>query len=153
MKFPWTSKLLGLSILLFSLQSNGQNTVSVKKTSTTIEAIYKSLSSETKLNQYYCFKKSGYVYYFSSNLKEKKIIRNCQEQQWLQLNSSVGKYFYYQDSIRISPITYSMYGEETISDFFYIATTDSAGINVSAKGKEEEKKFILLFPNSLIIQK
>ena len=153
MKFPWTSKLLGLSILLFSLQSNGQNTVSVKKTSTTIEAIYKSLSSETKLNQYYCFKKSGYVYYFSSNLKEKKIIRNCQEQQWLQLNSSVGKYLYYQDSIRISPITYSMYGEETISDFFYIATTDSAGINVSAKGKEEEKKFILLFPNSLIIQK
>mgnify|MGYP000872368061 FL=1 len=153
MKFPWTSKLLGLSILLFSLQSNGQNTVSVKKTSTTIEAIYKSLSSETKLNQYYCFKKSGYVYYFSSNLKEKKIISNCQGQQWLQLNSSVGKYFYYQDSIRISPITYSMYGEETISDFFYIATTDSAGINVSAKGKEEEKKFILLFPNSLIIQK
>ena len=151
MKFPWTSKLLGLSILLFSLQSNGQNTVSVKKTSTTIEAIYKSLSSETKLNQYYCFKKSGYVYYFSSNLKEKKIISNCQGQQWLQLNSSVGKYFYYQDSIRISPITYSMYGEETISDFFYIATTDSAGINVSAKGKEEEKKFILLFPNSLII--
>ena len=153
MKLPWTSKLLGLSILLFSLQSNGQNTVSVKKTSTTIEAIYKSLSSETKLNQYYCFKKSGYVYYFSSNLKEKKIISNCQGQQWLQLNSSVGKYFYYQDSIRISPITYSMYGEETISDFFYIATTDSAGINVSAKGKEEEKKFILLFPNSLIIQK
>ena len=153
MKFPWTSKLLGLSILLFSLQSNGQNTVSVKKTSTTIEAIYKSLSSETKLNQYYCFKKSGYVYYFSSNLKEKKIISNCQGQQWLQLNSSVGKYFYYQDSIRISPITYSMYGEETISDFFYIATTDSAGINVSAKAKEEEKKFILLFPNSLIIQK
>ncbi len=153
MKFPWTSKLLGLSILLFSLQSNGQNTVSVKKTSTTIEAIYKSLSSETKLNQYYCFKKSGYVYYFSSNLKEKKIISNCQGQQWLQLNSSVGKYFYYQDSIRISPITYSMYGEETISDFFYIATTDSAGINVSAKGKEEEKKFILLFPNSIISKK
>ena len=153
MKLPWTSKLLGLSILLFSLQSNGQNTVSVKKTSTTIEAIYKSLSSETKLNQYYCFKKSGYVYYFSSNLKEKKIISNCQGQQWLQLNSSVGKYFYYQDSIRISPITYSMYGEETISDFFYIATTDSAGINVSAKGKEEKKKFNLLFPNSLIIQK
>ena len=146
MKLPWTSKLLGLSILLFSLQSNGQNTVSVKKTSTTIEAIYKSLSSETKLNQYYCFKKSGYVYYFSSNLKEKKIIRNCQEQQWLQLNSSVGKYLYYQDSIRISPITYSMYGEETISDFFYIATTDSAGINVSAEGAEEKKKFNLLFP-------
>ena len=146
MKFPWTSKLLGLSILLFSLQSNGQNTVSVKKTSTTIEAIYKSLSSETKLNQYYCFKKSGYVYYFSSNLKEKKIISNCQGQQWLQLNSSVGKYFYYQDSIRISPITYSMYGEETISDFFYIATTDSAGINVSAKGKEEEKEVYSSFP-------
>ena len=153
MKFPWTSKLLGLSILLFSLQSNGQNTVSVKKTSTTIEAIYKSLSSETKLNQYYCFKKSGYVYYFSSNLKEKKIISNCQGQQWLQLNSSVGKYFYYQDSIRISPITYSMYGEETISDFFYIATTDSAGINVSAKGKEEKKKFNLLFPNLILSKK
>ena len=153
MKFPWTSKLLVFFILLFSLQVCGQNTISVKKSLTTIEAIFKSLSSETKLNQYYCFKKSGYVYYFSSNLKEKKIISNCQGQQWLQLNSSVGKYFYYQDSIRISPITYSMYGEETISDFFYIATTDSAGINVSAKGKEEEKKFILLFPNSLIIQK
>ena len=87
------------------------------------------------------------------SIKEKKIIRNCQGQQWLKLNSSLGKYFYYQDSIRISPITYSIYGEETISDFFYIATTDSAGINVSAKGKEEEKKFILLFPNSIISKK
>ena len=153
MKFPWTSKLLVFFILLFSLQVCGQNTISVKKTSTTIEDIYKSSSSETKLNQYYCFKKSGYVYFFSSNLKEKKIIKNCQGQQWLKLYSSVGKYFYYQDSIRISPITYSIYGEETISDFFYIATTDSAGINVSAKGKEEEKKFILLFPNSIISKK
>jgi hypothetical protein len=153
MKLSWTLKLFSFSILLFSLQLNGQNTVSVKKTSTTIEAIYKSSSSETKLNQYYCFKKSGYVYYFSSNLKEKKIIKNCQGQQWLKLNSSVGKYFYYQDSIRISPITYSMYGEETISDFFYVATLDSAGINVSAMDKEEKKKFNLVFPNSLIIQK
>ena len=153
MKLSWTLKLFSFSILLFSLQLNGQNTVSVKKTSTTIEAIYKSLSSETKLNQYYCFKKSGYVYYFTSRLKEKKIIRNCQGQQWLKLNSSIGKYFYYQDSIRISPITYSMYGEETISDFFYVATLDSAGINVSAMDKEEKKKFNLVFPNSLIIQK
>ena len=153
MKLSWTLKLFSFSILLFSLQLNGQNTVSVKKTSTTIEAIYKSSSSETKLNQYYCFKKSGYVYYFTSRLKEKKIIRNCQGQQWLKLNSSVGKYFYYQDSIRISPITYSMYGEETISDFFYVATLDSAGINVSAMDKEEKKKFNLVFPNSLIIQK
>ena len=153
MKLPWTSKLLVFSIILFSLPIYGQNTISVKKTSTTIEAIFKSSYSETKLNQYYCFKKSGYVYYFTSSLKEKRIIRNCQGQQWLKLNSSIGKYFYYQDSIRISPITYSMYGEETISDFFYIATPDSAGINVSAKGKEEEKKFILLFPNSIISKK
>ena len=153
MKLSWTLKLFSFSILLFSLQISGQNTVSVKKTSTTIEAIYKSSSSETKLNQYYCFKKSGYVYYFTSRLKEKKIIRNCQGQQWLKLNSSLGKYFYYQDSIRISPITYSMYGEETISDFFYVATLDSAGINVSAMDKEEKKKFNLVFPNSLIIQK
>ena len=153
MKLSWTLKLFSFSILLFSLQLNGQNTVSVKKTSTTIEAIYKSSSSETKLNQYYCFKKSGYVYYFTSSLKEKRIISNCQGQQWLKLNSSIGKYFYYQDSIRISPITYSMYGEETISDFFYVAKPDSAGINVSAMGKEEEKKFILLFPNSIISKK
>ena len=46
-----------------------------------------------------------------------------------------------------------MYGEETISDFFYVATLDSAGINVSAMDKEEKKKFNLVFPNSLIIQK
>jgi hypothetical protein len=153
MKLPWTSKLLVFSIILFSLPIYGQNTISVKKTSTTIEAIFKSSHSETKLNQYYCFKKSGYVYYFTSSLKEKKIIRNCQGQQWLKLNSSIGKYFYYQDSIRISPITYSIYGEETISDFFYIAAPDSAGLNVSAMGKEEKKKFNLLFPNPLIIQK
>lgn len=153
MRLPWTSKLLVFSILLFSLPIYGQNTISVKKTSTAIAAIYKSSSNETKLNQYYCFKKSGYVYYFTSSLKEKKIIRNCQGQQWLKLNSSIGKYFYYQDSIRISPITYSMYSEETISDFFYIAIPDSTGINVSAMGKEEKKKFNLLFPDSLIIQK
>jgi len=153
MKLPWTSKLLSFSIILFSLPIYGQNTISVNKKSTTIAAIYKSSSSETKLNQYYCFKKSGYVYYFTSSLKEKKIIRNCQGQQWLKLNSSIGKYFYYQDSIRISPITYSIYNEETISDFFYIATLDSAGINVSAMGKEEKKEFNLLFPNPLIIQK
>jgi hypothetical protein len=153
MKLPWTSKLLVFSIILFSLPIYGQNTISVKKTSTTIEAIFKSSHSETKLNQYYCFKKSGYVYYFTSSLKEKKIIRNCQGQQWLKLNSSIGKYFYYQDSIRISPITYSIYGEETISDFFYIAAPDSAGLNVFAMGKEEKKKFNLLFPNPLIIQK
>ena len=153
MKPSWIYKLLSFYFILFSLQVYGQNTISVKKTPTTIEAIYKSSSSEKKLNQYYCFKKSGYVYYFTSSLKEKKIIRNCQGQQWLKLNSSIGKYFYYQDSIRISPITYSMYGEETISDFFYIATPDSAGINVSAMGKEGKKKFNLLFPKPLIIQK
>jgi len=153
MKFPWTYKLLSFSFILLSLQVYGQNTISVKKTPTTIEAIFKSSHSETKLNQYYCFKKNGYVYYFTSNLKEKKIIRNCQEQQWLKMNSSPGIYVFYHDSISISPITYSIHGEETTNDFSYIGILDSTELNVSAMGKEGKKKFNLLFPNPTISQK
>lgn len=139
--------LLSFCIALISLQMNAQNTISVKKSSTTIDAIFISSSNDTKQKQYYCFKKSGYVYYFTSSLKKKKIIRNCQGQQWLKLNSVKGKYFHHQNSIKISPITYSMYEEETVNNFYYIATIDSTGLNVSAMGKEDNKKFTLLFPN------
>ena len=152
MKFPWTYKLLSFSFILFSLQVYGQNTISVKKSSTTIEAIFKSSHSETKLNQYYCFKKNGYVYYFTSNLKEKKIIRNCQEQQWLKMNSSPGIYFFYHDSISISPITYSIYGKETTTDFSYIGILDSVSLDVSAVEKQGKTRFKLLFPKPIIIQ-
>ena len=152
MNLPWVSKLLSFSFIIFSLPIYGQNTISVKKTSTTITAIYKSSSSETKLNQYYCFKKSGYVYYFTSSLKEKKIIRNCQEQQWLKMNSSPGTYFFYHDSISISPITYSIYGKETTTDFSYIGILDSVSLDVSAVEKQEKTRFKLLFPKPIIIQ-
>lgn len=153
MKLQWIYKLFSLSLLLISIQICGQNTISVKKTYPTIEAIFKSADNHNKLNQYYCFKKNGYVYYFTSSLKDKKIIQNCKEHQWLKMNSSPGKYIYYQDSITISPITYSMYGKETSNDFFYLATLDSISLNVSAIGKKEKKLFKLLFPNPIIIQK
>ena len=147
MKFRWTSKLLNFYIFFCSLHIYGQNTISVKKTSTTIDAIYISSFKEKNKNHYYCFKKNGYVYYFKSHLKEKKIIRNCQGQDWLKLNSSIAIYNYYQDSIKISPITYSMYEEETINGFYYLATLDSTRLNISAMGKEDNKRFTLLFPN------
>ena len=146
MKFFCQPNLLSFCIALISLQINAQNTISIKKSSTTIDAIFIYSSKETKLNQYYCFKKSGYVYYFTSSLKKKKIIRYCQGQQWLKLNSVKGKYFHYQNSIKISPITYSMYEEETVNDFYYLATLDSAGLSISAMGIEDKKKFNLLFP-------
>jgi len=130
-----------------------QNTISIKKKQSTIDAIFKSDNNSNKLNQYYCFKKNGYVYYFTSTQKDKKVIKNCKGQEWLKLNSSIGKYISHQDSITISPITYSMYGEETTNDFFYLATLDSIELNVSAMGKEGKKKFNLLFPNPIIIQK
>ena len=153
MKLPWTSKLLVFSIILFSLPIYGQNTISVNKTSTTITAIYKSSSSETKLNQYYCFKKNGYVYYFTSNLKAKKIIKNCKEQQWLKMHSSPGKYFFFHDSISISPITYSIHGEETTNDFSYIGTLDSTHLEISVIGKQEKRLFNILYPNPIINRK
>lgn len=153
MKPSWIYKLLSFYFILFSLQVYGQNTISVKKTPTTIEAIFKSSHSETKLNQYYCFKKSGYVYYFTSSLKEKKIIKNCKEKQWLKMHSSPGKYFFLHNSISISPITYAINGEETTNNFSYLAILDSTELNVSAMGKEGKKKFHLLFPNPIISQK
>jgi len=145
-------KIFSFSILLFSIQINGQNTISVKKTHSTIDAIFKS-NNNTKLTQYYCFKKNGYVYYFTSSLKDKKIIKNCKEQQWLKMNSSPAVYVFYKDSITISPITYSMYGEETTSDFFYLATLDSIILDVSAVGKEERQRFYLLFPDPIMKKK
>lgn len=147
MKLFWQPKLLTFYIVLVSIQINAQNTISVKKSSTAIDAIFQSSDNETKQKQYYCFKKSGYVYYFQSAIKEKKIIKNCQGQQWLKLNSVKGKYFHYQNSIKISPITYSMYEEETVNDFYYLGTLDSTGLTISAIGKEDKKKFNLLFPN------
>ena len=146
MKLFWQPKLLSFYILLVSIQINAQNTISVKKSSTAIDAIFQSSDNETKQKQYYCFKKSGYVYYFTSASKEKKIIKNCQGKNWLKLNSSVGKYFYYQDLIKISPITYSMYEEETVNDFYYLSKLNSKGLTISAMGKEDKKKFNLLFP-------
>ena len=69
------------------------------------------------------------------------------------MNSSPGIYFFYHDSISISPITYSIHGEETTNDFSYIGILDSTELNVSAIGKEEKKKFNLLFLNPTISQK
>ena len=153
MKPSWIYKLLSFYFILFSLQVYGQNTISVKKTPTTIEAIYKSSSSEMKLNQYYCFKKSGYVYYFTSSLKEKKIIKNCKEKQWLKMHSSPGKYFFLHNSISISPITYSIHGEETTNDFSYTGTLDSTHLEISVIGKQEKTTFNILYPNQIINRK
>ena len=146
MKLFWQPKLLSFYILLVSIQINAQNTISVKKSSTAIDAIFQSSDNETKQKQYYCFKKSGYVYYFASASKEKKIIKNCQGKNWLKLNSSVGKYFYYQHSIKISPITFSVHGEETTNDFHYAATLQNTELNISPFGKKHKQKFHLLFP-------
>ena len=152
MKLPWIYNLISLPVILFSTQVCGQNTISVKKTSATIEAIFKSSSSQARENQYYCFKKNGYVYYFNSKLKDKKIIKNCQAQQWLKTYASPGKYYFFHDTISISPLTYSMYGEETTSEFSYIGLLDSVNLDISAIGKNEKTRFNLLFPNPIINQ-
>ena len=152
MKLPWIYNIIGLPAILITGQVCGQNTISVKKTSATIEAIFKSSSSQARENQYYCFKKNGYVYYFNSKLKDKKIIKNCQEQQWLKTYASPGKYYFFHDTISISPLTYSMYGKETTNEFSYIGILDSVNLDISAIGKNEKTRFNLLFPNPIINQ-
>lgn len=153
MKLQQKYKVLLFLLLTSSVSIFGQNTISVKKSSKTLEAIFQSEEQNNKNTSYYCFKKDGYVYFFTSNLKEKKIIQNCKEQQWLKTNSTRGSYLFHHDSITISPITYSVYGEEQTNDFYYIATLLNTQLKVVAVGKKTKKRFNLLYPIPLVIEK
>ena len=148
-----TYNIIVFLTIFTSVSVTGQNKISVKKSYPTFDAIYQSTVKNGKLYQYYCFKKSSYVYFFSSALNTKKIIKNCSNKDWVKSNASQGKYIYYNDSITIIPVIYSPIGNEVTSDYFYIAVIDSLKMNVSSVGNSNKTTFNLLFPKPITQKK
>lgn len=146
---------LFVCLLFGSVISFGQNTISIKKNYPTIEAIFKADVRDSKTAKYYCFKKDGYVYGFNSNLNRKKVIKNCSINNWLKQNSIKAQYIYKRDSVLIYPISYSIIGEETTTEFCYFGDIDSTTLHISAIGQPagNKYKFDLFYPAPLVIEK
>lgn len=143
-----------IPLLISSLETSGQNTISIKKNYPTIEAVFKADVKNSKTEKYYCFKRDGYVYGFNSKLKEKHIIKNCSTSEWLKYNSMKAQYIYKQDTMLIYPISYGITGEEEVSDFFYQGIMDSTTLRISSIGQPTGNKFKyeLFYPVPFVIE-
>ncbi len=149
--------LILITICFFLIgKGYSQNTISVRKTDTSFNAIfysdnvfrhksYTSLKGNEKQNKkvrmYYVFGVDGQIWFFMETHKQNKIIKSCKNIDWDNI-SPTGKYFIRNKELVIYPYHRSMTGEQVLNEVYFDGVYNKKEMLIYQNGNRKKLLFL-----------